>query len=53
MTTNGEVRIPRQPQPERWKADLLTALQTLRVVESQGPESGAAAGAVPAAAGAV
>ena len=53
VVRNQQVRIPRQPQPERWKADLLTALQTLRVVESQGPESGAAAGAVPAAAGAV
>ena len=41
VVRNQQVRIPRQPLPERWKADLLTALLTLRVVEAQGPESAA------------
>src|SRR5438552_14001077 len=49
----GQIRLPRHPQPDRWKADLLTALECLRVVEPKSLAGGeapvAAAGAIPAA----
>jgi transcription-repair coupling factor (superfamily II helicase) len=40
VVRNGQIRIPRHPQPERWKADLLKALGCLRIVEPKGIVSG-------------
>ncbi len=40
VVRNGQIRIPKHPQPERWKADLLKALGCLRVVEPKGIVSG-------------
>jgi transcription-repair coupling factor (superfamily II helicase) len=36
VVRNQQLRLPRQPQPDQWKADLLKALHTLRVVEPEG-----------------
>jgi transcription-repair coupling factor (superfamily II helicase) len=51
VVRGGQIRLPRHPQPDRWKADLIKALECLRVVEAKPvaePEA-ATAGAVPAA----
>ncbi|MBI3970115.1 MAG: transcription-repair coupling factor [Chloroflexi bacterium] len=50
VVRNGQIRLPKQPQPQRWKEDLLKALRCLRVVEPKGVASGApvAAAAEPA-----
>ncbi len=36
VVRNQQIRFPKHPQPDRWKADLLATLRSLRVVEAQG-----------------
>jgi transcription-repair coupling factor (superfamily II helicase) len=47
VVRSGTIRIPRHPDPKRWKEDLLKVLNTLRVVEPA--KSGPALAAEPAA----
>ncbi|HEX2036635.1 MAG TPA: transcription-repair coupling factor [Chloroflexota bacterium] len=37
VVRSGQIRLPRHQQPERWKADLLKLLHTLRVLEPAAP----------------
>jgi transcription-repair coupling factor (superfamily II helicase) len=51
VVRNGQIRLPRHPQPQRWKDDLLKALGCLRVVEPAGAAQGAGTAVAAAPAG--